>query len=140
MENLTLVERLDALLEFIVIEKDNHGIVDFYTDNYKRGIELSDKLERDGYIKRVTKTSSGLTQVDNTATIEGRIFYSLGGYKQHFKNNKIKLLNLRLQALAVIGGGIFAALYYSLEILKSYAMPLFQYYCHCHFVWQTISK
>lgn len=83
MENYTIIEQLDALLEFIVTKKDNHKIKDFYGTNQSLMDELSRKLQTDGHIIiEVKNAEPRLIQVRNKATIDGRLFYNLGGYKQ----------------------------------------------------------
>jgi len=75
MKELTLTQRLDAVLKFINTEEDPQQLIKFYQSTPKNQLELAEileKLEKDGFIKRVF--TSNTNTFKNTPTVEGRFF------------------------------------------------------------------
>ncbi|SDH84063.1 hypothetical protein ACRQ5D_13840 [Mucilaginibacter sp. P25] len=88
MKDYTILEKLDAILNFIINERDEIGLSEYLNNNYNEAVELLEKLSKDGYIKREQKTKND--PFNSIPTTEGRVFSISGGYVGHKAANDLK--------------------------------------------------
>jgi len=138
MKELSPLEKLDAVLK--ALEKHHsekhhdlismQQILDIEYPQVKFGetFFILKKLVKDGYLdaKDVKIPNTETLNTYYLVNFDGRIFNQLGGYTKREKiiNSELNTAKLLNWAIAISGG--MAAIYYLLEILKSYIIPLFQ--------------
>jgi len=86
MENLTAIEKLDALLTYFVIEKSTRVSFSDMTTRFNATPgqirEILDRLLSDGYVREFIHTHPmGTSEWESySSTFDGRLFYESGGY------------------------------------------------------------
>ena len=85
MENLTAIEKLDAMLGFFnqqsqAISKDT--LTGHFKAEFELIVEVLDRLIADGFVKEsITTLAMGVNYYFYLITFDGRFFYDNGGYK-----------------------------------------------------------
>lgn len=138
MKPKSAIEKINSVLYYFKPGKPNQGLEIFTIHEDIRAMhpeidslelrEILVKLVKDQYLRRDefkgVQTNIGIMdKVYYYLTFEGELFQLHGGYKKQYRNNKLKVFNIRVQALAVVIGGFAAAVYYVLEILRIYILP-----------------
>jgi hypothetical protein len=130
MQNLSIFEQLDAMLEFVIMPTIDSKIHDYIINNHVFRENLLIKLEMDGYINRkFDKDDTGNSGL--TISVDGKIFLANGGYvKQHELNiinatlaGKDKKRVIRNERLIISGtwvASIVAALLLAWQVYSYY--------------------
>ena len=124
MENLTAIEKLDALLTYFVSEKSTKVSFSDLTSRFNATPgqirEILDRLLSDGYVREFTHTHPMGTSEWETysSTFDGRLFYDNGGYKHEAKVTASLNQNEYIRTLILTYGTALAGLYGLFEILK----------------------
>ena len=141
MDGLTNIQILDRVLKFFAtttVEPLHFSVIsnlfnselvldEGFMVSEKELQTIINKLVKDGYvIHQFAHTDAGIDVYMYRITFEGQFLYDNGGY-----DKKIKLQNSSLKSARIINGtiaitGSIVALFYLLETIKHYIMPLFQ--------------
>jgi hypothetical protein len=141
MEN-TIAERLNHVLKYIV--KDPFAIFTYETiksntdiGNVKELAEILGKLVLDNYIEYKEVQYMNIPIFAYFSTLEGRLFIEAGGYVSQIEKDKQDSISNLFRNGIIQFGAATAGAYYLLEIARIYVVPIFQFYCHCQFVWES---
>jgi hypothetical protein len=110
MENLTAIEKLDALLEYLTTQPKavvKSQITEHFSAEFELIEQVLDRLIDDGFVKEKTNISDmgfgkPWTTFTYILTFDGRFFYENGGYKeQRHKEQLAELSDAQKERIAL---------------------------------------